>query len=87
MNIGMLWFDNDPKAEITLKIERAVAYYREKYGRIPNLCYVHPSMLHNGSHPEPVSRAKNGSIEVRTSRSVLPNHFWIGVNGSTNPEF
>jgi hypothetical protein len=22
-----------------------------------------------------------GSIEVRTTRSVLPNHLWIGVNG------
>ena len=32
MNIGMLWFDNDTKTELTIKIERAAHYYREKYG-------------------------------------------------------
>lgn len=77
MNIGMLWFDNDPKADIKVKIERAASYYRSKYGQIPNLCFVHPSML-------PENAVKSDSIEIRTTRSVLPNHFWIGVNGSPN---
>jgi hypothetical protein len=86
MNIGMLWFDNDPKAELTLKVERAAAYYRNKYGRQPTLCFVHPSMI--GSTPvengEQTS-LKTGNIEVRSTRSVLPNHFWIGVNGIDVP--
>jgi hypothetical protein len=88
MNIGMLWFDNDPKAEITAKIERAATYYRNKYGKAPNLCFVHPSMVQTEPEKAADSPAearspyptKNGAIEVRTSRSVLPNHFWIGVN-------
>jgi hypothetical protein len=25
--------------------------------------------------------AKSGDMMVKTSNSVLPNHFWIGVNG------
>lgn len=82
MNIGMLWYDNDPKAEMIVKIERAASYYRQKYGKAPNVCFIHPSMLHienTESTPRPM---KAGGIEVRTSRSVLPNHFWIGVNGS-----
>ena len=75
MNIGMLWFDNDKKSDLSDKIQRAASYYRDKYGRTPNLCFVHPSML--GSIPVNT----NGSgIEVRTTRSVLPNHFWLGVN-------
>jgi mevalonate pyrophosphate decarboxylase len=45
MNVGMLWFDNDPKTDITMKINRAVDYYRHKYGQTPNLCFVHPSMV------------------------------------------
>ncbi|RPI30644.1 MAG: hypothetical protein EHM70_13365 [Chloroflexota bacterium] len=73
MNIGMLWFDNDPKAELHVKIQRAASYYHTKYGQNPNLCFVHPSMV----IPE---QAKMKEIEVRTTRSVLPNHFWIGVN-------
>jgi hypothetical protein len=73
MNIGMLWFDNDPKTELNLKIDRAASYYRSKYGQTPNLCFVHPSMLNEGN-------GRLTEIEVRTNRSVLPNHFWIGVN-------
>ncbi len=73
MNIGMLWFDNDPKAELGLKIQRAADYYSRKYGQAPDLCFVHPSMLAEDK-PRP------GKIEVRPSRSVLPNHFWIGIH-------
>lgn len=74
MNIGMLWFDNDPKTNLEGKVERAAAYYRTKYGHAPNICYVHPSMLQ-------VDPSKAGAVEVRSNKSVLPNHFWIGVNG------
>jgi hypothetical protein len=83
MNIGMLWFDNDSKAEISTKIERAAVYYRDKYGIDPNLCFVHPSMVQNGSLKTQDDKLKSGNVEIRTSRSVLPNHFWIGVNGTT----
>lgn len=81
MNIGMLWFDNDPKTEIAAKIERAAVYYHTKYGVSPNLCFIHPNMVRNGSLQAQDDKLTSGSIEVRTSRSVLPNHFWIGVNG------
>jgi hypothetical protein len=73
MNIGMLWFDNDKKTDLSDKIKRAASYYKEKYGQNPNLCFVHPSMLKAPS-------AAEAGIELRTTRSVLPNHFWLGVN-------
>jgi len=75
MNIGMLWFDNDPKADFKVKLERATNYYRTKYGQIPNVCFVHPSMV-------PSNQTRSGLIEIRPNRSVRPNHFWIGINGS-----
>lgn len=80
MNIGMLWFDNDPKAEIGVKIERAAVYYQQKYGKLPNLCFINPTMLKNGKAEEPRPLPQTNGVEVRTSPSVLPNHFWIGVN-------
>lgn len=95
MNIGMLWFDNDSKASLDAKIERAVSYYRAKYGRAPTLCFVHPSMLPTNTPSQKDDsipsitdndEAKEsqkfvaGGVEVRSHRSVLPNHFWIGVN-------
>ena len=89
MDIGMLWFDSDPKTEPARKIERAVAYYQKKYGRNPTLCYVHPSMMlaFQGTRTEtvlpesPANYIRAGGVEVRQNRSILPNHFWIGVNG------
>ncbi|RPI64500.1 MAG: hypothetical protein EHM48_00685 [Planctomycetaceae bacterium] len=71
--IGMLWFDNDPKSDLVAKISRAGAYYQRKYGQTANMCFVHPSMLSGGA-------LKAGSVEVKTSKSVLPNHFWLGVD-------
>jgi hypothetical protein len=84
MDIGMLWFDNDKQAEVSAKIQRAADYYHKKYGVTPNLCFVHPSMIHNGSLKAQDEKMRSGEVEVRTSRSVLPNHFWIGVNGSVS---
>ena len=87
MNIGMLWFDNDPKSAFNTKIQRAATYYHDKYGRTPNVCFVHPSMLseENKSGDETqekeISTLKSVALKVKTSPSVLPNHFWIGVNG------
>jgi hypothetical protein len=71
----MLWFDNDAKVDLTVRIARAADYYRSKYGKAPNLCFVHPKML--GENP-----LQGAGIEVRTTRSVLPNHFWLGVNNN-----
>ena len=77
MNIGMLWFDNDPKSDLNIKLSRAILYYRNKYGQDPNLCFVHPSMI-NGAE------TKSMDIELKPNRSVLPNHFWIGIQANSN---
>lgn len=77
MNIGMLWFDNDHKADLATKIQRAANYYHSKYGKAPNLCLVHPRTLGNNSW-------KRADIELRATRSVLPNHFWLGINSNGN---
>ena len=83
MNVGMLWFDNDTKSDLTTKIKRAAIYYQNKYGKHPNLCFVHPSMtVTNGILMDETPGFKAGEIEVRTTRSVLPNHIWIGINGA-----
>jgi hypothetical protein len=91
MNIGMLWFDNDSDADLAAKIERAAVYYQKKYGKKPNLCFVHPSMAPiqpegSPAGPKEAPAIKAGNVEIRTTRSVLPNHLWIGIhsNGSSN---
>lgn len=72
MRIGMLWFDNSDERDLTTRLERAIEYYEAKYGERPTTCYMHPSTLFgNPTHL--------AGIEVRTSNTILPNHFWLGV--------
>ncbi|MDX1438065.1 MAG: hypothetical protein R3335_14735 [Anaerolineales bacterium] len=73
MNIGMLWYDNDPKKSLGDKVDQAATYYQDKYGKSPDLCFVHPSMESE--------EGQAGTVEIRSSGSVLPNYFWIGVDG------
>ena len=81
MDKGMLWFDNDPKDSLDVKARRAATYFREKYGQTPTLCKVHPSMM-------PVEGAEYwvGLMEIRGDASMLPHHFWIGVNDTPEME-
>ncbi len=73
MNYGMLWFDNDPKTDLSHKINRAAVYYRRKYGDSPNMCLVNPEMVTKKSE-------KADGVEIKTSQTILPNHLWIGKN-------
>lgn len=75
MKTGMLWFDNDPKTNLETKLTKAVQYYETKYGQLPNLCFVHPSMLND-------HRLTNNGVEIRSSKKVLPNHLWLGISSN-----
>lgn len=80
---GLLWYDNDPKAGLEEKIRRAVTRYREKYGRLANVCYVNPVTLSGrlsgeGSFDLPLGNGM--SVRVVQVRNVLPHHFWVGVS-------
>lgn len=80
MNVGMLWFDNDSKSDLTAKVTRAAIYYRGKYGNTPNICFIHPSMARvNEEKDSTEQRITAGDIEVRLTKSVLPHHFWLGT--------
>jgi hypothetical protein len=71
MHTGMLWFD-DSQITLNMKIQKAMEYYHKKYGRVPDLCLVHPNMLKD-------TKLEEEKITVRPYRPVLPGHIWIGV--------
>ncbi len=73
MHTGMLWFDNSQTA-LTVKIQKAVDYYHKKYGRNPDLCLVHPSMMEANQRQLEIDK-----MTVRPYRPVLPGHIWIGI--------
>ena len=76
MHTGMLWFDNSG-ISFSKKVEKAFDYYKRRYGRTPDLCLAHPSMLENKSMHE--ITIKKNQIIVRAYRPVLPGHIWVGI--------
>ncbi|MFN3491459.1 MAG: hypothetical protein ACK40V_04480 [Anaerolineales bacterium] len=74
MHTGLLWFDNDPKTTLSVKIQKAMEYYFKKFGRKPDLCLVHPSMLEANQ-----KQFEFGKLIVRSYRPIMPGHFWVGV--------
>jgi len=79
MHTGMLWFD-DSQITLNMKIQKAMAYYHKKYGRMPDLCLVHPNMLNDTKVEKGKSAlSESEGITVRPYRPVLPGHIWIGI--------
>ena len=73
MHTGMLWFDNS-QTTLAMKVQKAVDYYHKKYGRRPDLCLVHPSLIEKDQ-----AALKVNGLTVRPYRPVLPGHIWIGI--------
>lgn len=71
MDIGMLWYDDGP-AKLKERLQTAVDYYADKYGRKPNLCLVNPETLNGDT-------GKFNGVQLRTAPAVMKNHFWLGV--------
>jgi hypothetical protein len=67
---GLLWFDDDPRWPTSAIVARAAARYKQKYGRKPNVCYVHPLTVIDQDHV--------GEVEIMKATTVLPHHFWLG---------
>lgn len=77
MKIGMMWFDNSPKKSLPEKCNGAIQYFTDKYGMRPTVIVVHPSMA-TATDTKDYKTVLGVTIEI--SRSVLPNHFWIGTD-------
>jgi hypothetical protein len=77
MQIGLLWFDNDPHRGLAAKVEDAARRYREKFGVTPNTCYVNQAALtgQTTAQGQPVSAV----LRVVPANNILPHHFWVGV--------
>jgi len=70
MKRGMLWYDNLEGKPFNERIENAVNYFSQKYGKKPEQCYVHPEMI-DGQNESGLS------IKVIADEKILRNHIWI----------
>jgi hypothetical protein len=72
VNLGWLWFDDDPKTSLEEKVGQASARFRQKFGQAPRVCYVSLTAL-GGAEPAP------GPVQVRGASNVLRGHFLFVV--------
>ncbi len=77
MKVGLLWFDDDPRRQLEEKVLRAATHYERKYGQPPNLCFVHSSTFNGRGKKD---RLRANGVEIRSGRSILPDHFWLGIS-------
>lgn len=78
MKTGLLWYD-DSKADFKTKVLDAAYRYEEKFGTRPDRCYVNPDSL-----PEEAKESSLDGIKVLASPTILPDHFWVGVQARNN---
>lgn len=72
MEVGLLWFDDNPKISVAAKVEKAARRYQERFGKAPDTCFVHPHTLASATTlPKDVKLIESGRIR--------PNSFWIGL--------
>jgi hypothetical protein len=81
MQVGLLWFDNDPHRGLTAKVEDAARRYREKFGRPPNTCYVNSVVLGKSLETFVVQSLADQTLRVVPAANILPHHFWVGEEG------
>jgi hypothetical protein len=72
VNLGWLWFDDDPKTSLEEKVSQASARFRQKFGRAPRVCYVSHKVLGD-------LQLAPSQVQVRTASNVLPGHFLFVV--------
>ena len=73
MREGLLWYDASNRS-VVQKIDEAARRYQERFGRAANCCHVRSA---DGiQHP---------TLHVVANPTILPHHFWIGVDESLLP--
>lgn len=73
---GLLWFDDDSRRPVAVKVADAVARYRERLSHEPTVCYVNPSQAALPATPK-ASRDATPPVRLVPDASVRPNYFLV----------
>ena len=71
----LVWYDPDTQRPIAEKIQAAVAAYGRRFSLAPNLVLINDS-----------ATATLSGVEVRSVRTVQPDHFWVGHSAAPGEE-
>jgi hypothetical protein len=98
LNIGLLWFDDDPRKPLARKVGEAAERYWQRFAVAPTACHIWRSP-DPGPKTTPASPAAEErldlllpsiagesprllSLALVPSATIRPNYFWVGVDDS-----
>lgn len=79
MQKGLLWYDSEPGRPIAVKAAAAAERFQQKFGIVPDTCYVSSKALKEGELSIPFGE---GQLRLIPANNILQHHFWIGLWGN-----
>lgn len=86
---GLLWYDDDTRRPLAVKIAEATQRFRERVGYEPTTCQLHPALAEQATsdreRPKRQSRktpeipAPDLSVRLEPNDTLRPNYFFVGV--------
>jgi hypothetical protein len=96
MNVGLLWFDDDPKKTLARKAGEAAERYWQRFAVLPTACHIAgqpDDAPRQGLAPQAAGRRLDVflppsageaplllSLALVPSGAIRPNCFWVGVD-------
>ncbi len=78
MREGLLWFDNDPKVQLSEKVRQAAQRYRLRLKKKPTVCYLNSEQFSS-------DLASVNGITLKPASYIRPHYLWIGVEAEPSP--
>ena len=88
---GLLWYDDDVRRPLAIKLAEAAERYRERVGFEPTTCLLNPAQI--PSAPPATGRGSRKKIVVPaitlrlvSDEHLRPNYFFVGVGEGERPK-
>src|SRR5260370_9692167 len=82
---GLLWYDDDSRRPVAVKIAEAAQRYRERVGLEPTTCQLNPAQAPTPAAEQPRRKRRDAqaalSIGLRLvpTATLRPNYFFVGI--------
>lgn len=80
MTTGLLWYDSHAAHDLMKTIDDAAARYQEKYGIVPDTCFVNRAQLKEFALGHRDALPKTINLAVLPKDTIFKNHVWVVVS-------
>ena len=85
LTIALLWYDDDARRPLPLKILDATARYRERLGASPTVCHLNPAQAEQALHVSPRKKPEPLPVRLEADETMRPNYFLVGLDDEDAP--